>query len=95
MRATRVLRDMGQSLWLDNITGNLLARGTLKKYIDTSSVTGLTSNPTIFDNAISRRNSYDAEIRRLVGPGLSGETLLFEPRYPGSHLGGGLVCAHS
>jgi len=90
MRATRVLRDMGQSLWLDNITGNLLARGTLKKYIYTSSVTGLTSNPTIFDNAI-----YDAEIRRLVGRGLTGETLLFEPRYPGSHLGGGLVCAHS
>ena len=45
MQATRVLHDMGQSLWLDNITGSLLARGTLKKYIDTSSVTGLTSNP--------------------------------------------------
>ena len=57
MQATRVLHDMGQSLWLDNITGSLLARGTLKKYIDTSSVTGLTSNPTIFDNAISRSNS--------------------------------------
>ena len=59
MQATR-----GQSLWLNNITGNLLARGTLQKYIDTSSVTGLTSNPTIFDNAISRTNSYDSEIRR-------------------------------
>jgi transaldolase len=82
MQATRVPHDMGQSLWLDN------SRGTLKKYIDTSSVTGLTSNPTIFDNAISRNNSYDAEIRRLVGRGLTGETLLFEPRYPGSHPGG-------
>jgi transaldolase len=95
MQATRVLHDMGQSLWRDSITRNLLARGTLKKYIDTSSVADLTSNPTIFDNAISRSNSYDAEIRRLVGRGLTGETLLFEPRYPGSHPGGGLDCAHS
>ncbi|MFZ3325093.1 MAG: transaldolase family protein [Methylocella sp.] len=89
---------MGQSLWLDNITGNLLARGTLKKYIDTSSVTGLTSNPTIFDNAISRSNSYDTEIRRLVGRGLTGETLssancVASPgppvamTLPGDHLG--------
>jgi transaldolase len=95
MQATRVLHDMGQSLWRDSITRNLLARGTLKKYIDTSSVADLTSNLTIFDNAISRSNSYDAEIRRLVGRGLTGETLLFEPRYPGSHPGGGLDCAHS
>jgi Transaldolase/Fructose-6-phosphate aldolase len=78
MRATRVLYDLGQSLWLDNITRDMLTSGTLKKYIDTLSVTGLTSNPTIFDHAISLSNAYDSEIRRLVGRGLSGETLFFE-----------------
>src|ERR1700676_5205901 len=78
MRATRVLYDLGQSLWLDNITRDLLANGILKKYIESLSVPGLTSNPTIFDHAISRSNAYDAEIRRLVGRGLSGETLFFE-----------------
>jgi transaldolase len=54
MQATRVLYDLGQSLWLDNITRDLLVSGTLKKYIESLSVTGLTSNPTIFDHAISR-----------------------------------------
>jgi transaldolase len=78
MQATRVLYDLGQSLWLDNITRDLLTSGTLKKYIESLSVTGLTSNPTIFDHAISHSNAYDAEIRRLVGRGLSGETLFFE-----------------
>ncbi len=78
MKATRLLYDLGQSLWLDNIARDLLASGTLKKYIESLSVTGLTSNPTIFDHAISRGNAYDAEIRRLVGRGLSGETLFFE-----------------
>ena len=78
MKATRVLYDLGQSLWLDNITRDLLTSGTLKKYIESLSVTGLTSNPAIFDHAISRSNAYDAEIRRLVGRGLSGETLFFE-----------------
>ncbi len=78
MKATRVLYDLGQSLWLDNITRDLLTSGTLKKYIESLSVTGLTSNPTIFDHAISRSNAYDAEIRRLVGRGLSGEMLFFE-----------------
>jgi transaldolase len=78
MKATRVLYDLGQSLWLDNITRDLLTSGTLKKYIESLSVTGLTSNPTIFDHAISHSNAYDAEIRRLVGRGLSGETLFFE-----------------
>ena len=78
MKATRVLYDLGQSLWLDNITRDLLTSGTLKKYIESLSVTGLTSNPTIFDHAISRSNAYDVEIRRLVGRGLSGETLFFE-----------------
>jgi transaldolase len=78
MRATRALHDLGQSLWLDNITRDLLKSGTLKKYIDDLSVTGLTSNPTIFDHAIARSNAYDADIRRLVGRGLSGEALFFE-----------------
>ncbi len=78
MKATKILHDLGQSLWLDNITRELLTSGTLKKYIDTLSVTGLTSNPTIFDHAISRSNSYDADIRRLVGGGLSEEQLFFE-----------------
>src|SRR3984893_10173938 len=78
MKATRVLYDLGQSLWLDNITRDLFTRGTPKKYIELLSITGLTSNPTIFDRAISRSNAYDAEIRRLVGRGLSGETLFFE-----------------
>jgi transaldolase len=78
MKATRLLYDLGQSLWLDNITRDLLTSGTLRKYIESLSVTGLTSNPTIFDHAVARSNAYDAEIRRLVGRGLSGETLFFE-----------------
>jgi transaldolase len=78
MSANKQLHDLGQSLWLDNITRELLASFTLKRYIDTLAVTGLTSNPTIFDNAIKRSNSYDAEIQRLVGTGLSGESLFFE-----------------
>ena len=78
MRATEQLRNLGQSLWLDNITRDLLDSGTLKRYIDELSVTGLTSNPTIFDHAITHSKSYDSEIRRLVGNGLSGEDLFFE-----------------
>jgi transaldolase len=78
MKPTRGLHDLGQSIWLDNITRDLLTSGTLKTYIDNLSVTGLTSNPTIFDHAIAHSSSYDAEIRRLVGGGLSGETLFFE-----------------
>ena len=78
MKATKELHDLGQSLWLDNITRDLLDKGTLKRYIDELSVTGLTSNPTIFEHAISKSNSYDAEIGRLVSTGLSGEELFFE-----------------
>src|SRR5208282_4027094 len=78
MRATEQLRNLGQSLWLDNITRDLLDGGTLKRYIDELSVTGLTSNPTIFDHAITHSKSYDSEIRRLVGMRLSGEELFFE-----------------
>ena len=59
MRATQLLHNLGQSLWLDNITRELLDSGTLKRYIDDLSVTGLTSNPTIFDHAITHSKSYD------------------------------------
>jgi transaldolase len=78
MTATQTLHDLGQSIWLDNITRELLDSGTLKRYIADLSVTGLTSNPTIFDHAITHSKSYDPEIRRLVGTGLSGEALFFE-----------------
>jgi transaldolase len=78
MKATKELHDLGQSLWLDNITRDLLDTGTLKRYIDELSVTGLTSNPTIFEHAISKSKSYDAEIGRLLSTGLSGEALFFD-----------------
>jgi transaldolase len=78
MKATQELHDLGQSLWLDNITRDLLDEGTLKRYIDEFSVTGLTSNPTIFEHAISKSKSYDAEIGRLLLTGISGEELFFE-----------------
>ncbi len=78
MKATQSLQNLGQSIWLDNITRELLDRGTLKSYIDDLSVTGLTSNPTIFDHAITHSKSYDSEIRRLMGTGLSSEALFFE-----------------
>jgi len=78
MKATQALHEIGQSLWLDNITRDLLDSGTLKRYIDDLSVTGLTSNPTIFDQAISKSASYDPAIRRKIKEGKSGESLFFE-----------------
>src|SRR5215831_14486897 len=78
MKATQLLHDLGQSLWLDNITRDILENGTLKRYIDELSVTGLTSNPTIFDHAIKNSTAYDAAIRKKVGEGKSGEALFFE-----------------
>lgn len=78
MKATQQLHDAGQSLWLDNITRDLLTSGTLKRYIDEWSVTGLTSNPTIFDQAVKGSASYDSAIRDLVKGGKSGEALFFE-----------------
>jgi transaldolase len=78
VKATKKLHDLGQSLWLDNITRELLTSGTLKRYIDDLSVTCLTSNPTIFDHAITHSSAYDDEIRRLVKRGHSGEALFFE-----------------
>ncbi|HXJ78176.1 MAG TPA: transaldolase family protein, partial [Candidatus Methylomirabilis sp.] len=78
MKATQKLHDLGQSLWLDNITRDLLDSGTLKRYIDELSVTGLTSNPTIFDHAIKNSTAYDAAIREKGRSGLSSEELFFE-----------------
>ena len=76
MKATQNLHDIGQSLWLDNITRDLLNNGTLKRYIEELSVTGLTSNPTIFDNAIRHSAMYDADI--AAAQGKPGEELFFE-----------------
>src|SRR5262249_44848842 len=78
MKATQMLHDLGQSLWLDNITRDILENGTLKRYIDELSVSGLTSNPTIFDHAIKNSTAYDAGIRKKVSEGKSGEALFFE-----------------
>ncbi|RZU35709.1 transaldolase [Edaphobacter modestus] len=78
MKATQLLHDLGQSLWLDNITRDLLDSGTLKRYIHELSVTGLTSNPTIFDHAIKNSTSYDAAIRQKLGESRSAEALFFE-----------------
>jgi len=75
MKATQKLHNLGQSLWLDNITRDLLSSGTLKRYIDELSVTGLTSNPTIFDHAIKNSTAYDAAIRMKLKQGKSGEQL--------------------
>ena len=77
-KATQDLHNLGQSIWLDNITRDLLDSGTLKRYIDEWSVTGLTSNPTIFDHAIKNSSAYDAAIRKKLGEGKSGEGLFFE-----------------
>jgi len=77
-KATRQLHDLGQSLWLDNITRDLLTTGTLKHYIDDLSVTGLTSNPTIFEKALAGSDSYDDAIRDGVKAGRSGEALFFD-----------------
>jgi transaldolase len=78
MKATALLHDLGQSLWLDNITRDLLTSGTLERYIDELSITGLTSNPTIFDHAIKNSTAYDAAIGKKLEEGASGEDLFFE-----------------
>src|ERR1700757_4259529 len=78
MKATQLLHDEGQSLWLDNITRDLLDKGTLKQYIDELSITGLTSNPTIFDHAIKNSSTYDSAIAKEMRQGASAEALFFE-----------------
>ena len=78
MKATQQLHNLGQSLWLDNITRDLLNNGTLERYIAERAITGLTSNPTIFDHAIKNSSSYDRAIRDYASKGKSGEELFFE-----------------
>lgn len=77
MKATQILHERGQSIWLDNITRSMLDDGTIQKYIDTYSVTGLTSNPSIYDKAIGS-GDYDDAIRSKAAQGLAGEELFFE-----------------
>jgi len=78
MKATQLLHNLGQSIWLDNITRTLLDSGTLERYILELSVTGLTSNPTIFDHAIKNGDAYDAAIREKLSKSKSVEALFFE-----------------
>jgi transaldolase len=78
MTATQQLHDLGQSLWLDNITRELLTSGTLRRYVNELSVTGLTSNPTIFEKAIKSAGFYDEAIHQKAEAGKSGEALFFE-----------------
>jgi transaldolase len=78
MKATQQLHNLGQSLWLDNITRDLLNNGTLERYIAELAITGLTSNPTIFDHAIKNSSSYDRAIRDYASKGKSGEELFFQ-----------------
>jgi transaldolase len=78
MKSTQLLYNLGQSIWLDNITRDLIDSGTLQHYINDFSVTGLTSNPTIFENAIGKSHSYDLPIRQELANGKLGEELFFD-----------------
>ena len=78
MKATQQLHDLGQSLWLDNMSRELLSDGTLRRYISDFSITGLTSNPTIFDQAIRSGSAYDADIRQKTWEGKSAQALFME-----------------
>jgi transaldolase len=78
LKATERLHELGQSLWLDNITRGLITSGTLEPYIRDFSITGLTSNPTIFDHAFQNSDDYDEAIRQKLTQGFSGEALFFE-----------------
>jgi transaldolase len=77
MKPTQKLHDLGQSLWLDNITRDMLGDGTLARYIDELSVTGLTSNPTIFDKAITGGDAYDEQITELTEQNIEPEEIFF------------------
>ena len=77
-KPTQRLHELGQSLWLDNITRDLLDEGALERYIDEYSITGLTSNPTIFDKAISKGRAYDEQIAELAARGTEPEQAFFE-----------------
>src|SRR5215471_17540367 len=78
MKATQLLHNLGQSIWLDIITRDLLDSGTLQRYVNELSVTGLTSNPTIFDHAIKGSSAYDSSIRDGLSKGKAGEELFFD-----------------
>jgi transaldolase len=78
VKATQKLHDIGQSLWIDDITRDMLDSGRLRKYIDELSVTGLTSNPSIFEKAVAKSTWYDGAIAKLVKAGLAGESLFLE-----------------
>ena len=78
MKATQKLHALGQSLWLDNITRGLLTKGTLRHYLEEFSITGLTSNPTIYDHGIKNNDFYDESIRQKMREGKSEEELFFE-----------------
>jgi transaldolase len=78
MKATQLLHNLGQSIWLDNITRDLLNSGALQRYVTELSVTGLTSNPTIFDHANKNSTAYDVAIREKLSQGKSGEALFFD-----------------
>src|ERR1700751_6383884 len=91
MKATQLLHNLGQSLWLDNITRDLLNSGTLSRYINEFSVTGLTSNPTIFDHAIKNSTDYDAAIRNKLKEGKAGEGAVFRTGARGPHPGRRLI----
>ena len=91
MKATQLLHDLGQSIWLDNITRDLLNSGTLQRYIAELSVTGLTSNPTIFDHAIKNSTAYDTAIREKLNRGKQRRGALLRTRAGGPHAGCRLV----
>ena len=78
MKPTQLLHDLGQSLWLDNITRGHLANGILRRYVSELSITGLTSNPSIFDHAIKESAFYDDAIHEKLKQGKSGEDLFFD-----------------
>src|SRR5689334_4876809 len=78
MNAAQQLHEAGQSLWLDNITRDLVRSGGLQRYIEEFAITGLTSNPTIFDKAIGEADAYDESIQRLTSQRIKGEQLLFD-----------------
>ena len=78
MKATTLLHDLGQSIWLDNITRDLLDGGALQRYVKELSVTGLTSNPTIFEQAIKNSPAYDPAIRTGLAAGKPSEATFFD-----------------
>src|SRR5689334_21849338 len=78
MKPTRSLHDAGQSLWLDNITRELIQSGGLQRSIEDFSITGLTSNPTIYQHALEKGDVYDSSIRAKTAAGLRGEALFQE-----------------